>query len=177
MWRVVLVLLVACNEKHAPQPSEPHWTKRPIVTASGTTKNGVAFTIDLPEGMRARPRGKTAIEYDLNERRTGIRFVISEGCVEDALEDMTATHRDDTKWIRRDTLPAGGFIASYENPDHDDANDLIVKACHPFGDEMQYAGSGMTCYAEVTPWHDGDRVRDALPVAEKLCLSLRRPGT
>jgi hypothetical protein len=143
------------------------WTKRPVKPVSATA-GGVAFTIDLPDGMRQKADGD-GVRFDFLEGEYAKTPEVSIGTSAFAktLDDYVKFEKQVDNWVRKDTLPDGGYIASHENHNYKGKEDYIVYAYRPFGDKV------LTCSARVTPWTKGATTKDKVPLVEKMCLSLK----
>ncbi len=157
---IVLGCAAACGGKG------DDWTKRPIKTVSATVK-GIAFTIDLPDGMRQKTRDDE-VEWDflVGEYAKTPDISVSAGGFAKTLDDYVKTEPKVDNWLRKDSLP-DGYIASNENDTYKGKEDYIVYAYRAFGDTV------LTCHARVTPWERGATVKDKVPLVEKMCLSIK----
>jgi hypothetical protein len=142
------------------------WTQRPVKPVSGTVK-GLAFTIDLPEGMRQKTQpDEVEFDFKVGEYAKTPDVTISAGGYAKTLEDYMKTEPKVDTWLRKDTLP-DGYIATYENTAYKGKEDYLVYAYRKFGDTV------LTCHARVTPWERGATTKDKLPLLEKACLSIK----
>lgn len=142
------------------------WTKLPVKTVSATVK-GLAFTIDLPEGMRQTlDRDDVAFDFHVNGRVYTPSFTISAGSVAMTLDDYVKFQNKVENWLRKDTLP-DGYVVSYENPNYKNSQDYITYVHRAFGDQV------LTCRARLTPSSPEGKPKDQVPTVEKACLSLK----
>jgi hypothetical protein len=158
------LMLVACGKGGG---GGDDWTTHPVKTVSATSK-GVAFTIDLPDGMRQKPDGDR-VEFDflVGEYTKTPNFTISVGGFAKTIDDYVKTEPKVDNWLRKEALPDGGYIASYENSAYKGKEDYLVYVYRPVGDKV------LTCHARVTPWERGASVKDKVPLVEKACLSMK----
>lgn len=161
MKRTLLLLAIAaCGGK------DGDWTSKPIKPVSSTA-GGVAFTIDVPDGMRMRPDGdRVTFDFDVDGRVHTPELTISAVGYADTLDDYVKTEPHVDTWLRKDKL-ADGYVASYENSAYKGKDDWIVYAYRKFGDKV------LTCNGRVTPWAHGDTAKDKVPLVEKMCLSIK----
>ncbi len=142
------------------------WTSKPIKTVSATA-DGVAFTIDLPDGMRQKPdSGGVTFDFLVGEYAKTPEVTVRAAGFAKTLEEYMKSEPRTSEWLRKDTLP-DGYIASAENPNYKGKEDYVVYAYHSAGDKV------LTCHARVTPWSRGATTKDKLPLVEKICLSLK----
>ena len=142
------------------------WTSRPIKTVSATT-GGVAFTIDLPDGMRQKD-DKDEVEWDiLDDGRVHTpELDVSAGAYAKTIDEYVKTEPNVKTWLRKDKL-ADGYVVSHENDAYEGKDDWIVYAYRELG------GKVLTCHARVTPWAPGETAKDKVPLVEKMCLSIK----
>lgn len=148
-----------------------HWKSWPIETVKGTVHD-VAYTIDLPKGMRMTDdNGTGEIEYDVhqNDRTYTPDITISwsahASTLESYLDVQTGT------FLRKENV-GSGFITAGENDAYPGKQDYLVHAEVPAAN-----GAALDCDARVTPFAQGDNVKDdLLPLVEKMCLSLKPQG-
>lgn len=169
MRLLLLLVVLGCKSdpQTAPASKEPHWSTRPLETSEATTRR-TRYSITLPKGMTVRDRNRSGMRYEL----PGLALTISTGGIERSMAEFRATHRDDTVWLRTDTLP-DGFLATYQDPSRDDPHRLMVHLYRGFGVNTDHANEGMTCHGELRPAHPGEVVKTSIPAAEKICLSLQ----
>ncbi len=143
------------------------WTKRLVKPVTGTA-GGIAFTIDLPEGMRQKPDGDDVkFDFLVGEYAKTPSFTIGSAAFAKTLEDYVKFESKVDNWLRKDALPEGGYVVSYENHNYKGKEDYLVYVYRPVGDKA------LTCSARVTPWTKGASVKDKVPLVEKACLSLK----
>src|SRR4051812_18926323 len=155
---VVLLVAAACGKG-----SGDDWTKRPVKTQSATVK-GVAFTIDLPDGMRKKEE-PDEVRWDFlvdGYAKTPEVSVSATGWA-DSLDKYLETEKDVTNWLRKDSLP-DGYVVSYENSSYKGKEDYLIYVYKKTGDKV------LTCHARVTPWTKGASTKDKVPAVEKMCL-------
>jgi hypothetical protein len=161
---VVFLLLVACGDK-----GDKEWTQRATPTVHKTI-GGVGFSIDLPEGMRERLE-RDELHYDFVVKHNGEDYVkpleiyvSTTTSAKPTLDEelKSPLYSPTTVWVRKDSLP-DGYILDYEaNKD-------------TYWVERTILGSpSLQCRFLVRAWDRGDNVKDKLPQAEKVCLSMKR---
>jgi hypothetical protein len=152
----VLVLLAACGGGGG------DWSARKVAPVTGTF-NGKAFTIELPQGMTQTP-SKYEVTFDFREdgRVHTPSVTVSDSAGWKTLDDYVKSETKVSTWVRKDTLP-NGFIAAHENTAYPGREDYVVYSVI----------DGWGCMVRVTPWKKGDSVKDKLPAAEQMCLSLK----
>ena len=158
------LLLVACGGD-----GDKEWTQRATPTVHKTV-GGVGFSIDLPEGMRERVDGDR-LHYDFVVKHNGEDYVkplelyfSTTTSAKPTLDAELASplYSGTTTLVRKDSLP-DGYIIDYE------ANkDTYVVDRYILGTPT------LECNFLVRAWDRGDNLKDKLPQAEKLCLSMRR---
>lgn len=162
--RTILVLVIAlagCSKGGVPD-----WTKRAVKTVSATVK-GVAFTIDLPEGMRQKDDGGDVVfDFLIDGRVYTPEFMIKTGYVAKTLDEYVAFAREADNWLRKEALP-DGYVVSYENPSYKGKEDYITYVYRTFGDQA------LVCSARLAPSSRGGKTKDQVPAVEKVCLSLK----
>lgn len=160
-WALAIAL-AACGKG-----DDADWTTRPVKTIAATA-GGIGFTIDLPDGMRQKADGD-GVKFDIlvDDYVKTPEVSIGAGGFAKTLDDYVKSEPRVDNWLRKTTLPDGGYIASYENENYKGKDDYIVYAYHPFGDKV------LTCNARVTPWTRGASTKDKVPLVEKICLSLK----
>ena len=157
----VLVMAAACGKGDGDD-----WSTKPLKTVSGTTK-GIAFTIDLPDGMRQKVDDDN-VRYDFlvgDYAKTPEIIVGATGWAK-TLDDYLKTETETKNWLRKEALP-DGYITSSENSSYPGKEDYLVYVYRTFGDKT------LTCHARVTPWTKGAQVKDKVPLVEKMCLSMK----
>lgn len=153
--------LLACGKgDDGPQ----HWSKRATETVTATV-GGVAFSIDVPQGMRQKTEDdEVAFDYHLGDRvytpDITIRVASKPHTLAAYLETESAKD-----FLRKEEVP-GGFVTSAENPYYKGKEDYLVHVEKTAGDKA------LTCDARVTRWSQGDKVKDNVPKLEAVCLSL-----
>ncbi len=157
MRAAALILLAACGGGGGAD-----WSTRKVLPVTAQF-NGKSFTIDLPEGMRQKMT-KWEVEFDFLEgeyaKTPDVTVADTSGWK--TADDYAKSESKVTTWIRKETLP-DGFIAVHENMAYPGKEDYIVYVVK----------SGWGCMVRVTPWSRGDTVKDKLPAAENICLSLK----
>ena len=160
---ITSVLVAACSKGD----NGDDWSKRAVKTVSASAR-GVAFTIDLPDGMRQRPdRGDVEFAFHIDGYTKTPQFTIGTGGVAKTIDEYVKFEPNVDNWLRKETLPDGGFIASHENAAYKGKEDYLVYVYRPSGE------NGLSCLARVTPWSRGATVKDKVPLIEKACLSLK----
>jgi hypothetical protein len=158
---LALATLTACGKKGGSD-----WTQRPIKTISGTV-DGIAFTIDVPDGMRQKAKpDELALDFLDGEYAKSPDVWIRSGTSGKTLDDYVKSEPNVTVWLRKESLP-DGYIASHENAAYKGTDDWIVAAVRTGG------GKVLSCNARVTPWEPGATAKDKVPLVEKMCLSLK----
>lgn len=156
MKSLALLLLVACGDS-----SSTDWTKRKVVS-SNETIDGVAFSIELPEGMRKRVE-KDQLHWDFHEKDrvfTPDVEVSPKAAFKTAADFLGFMHVQ--KPLRNDALP-DGFVIATENPSYPGKEDYLIYAMRgPVG-----------CMVRVAPWSRGEDVKAKLGAAAQLCLSIK----
>ncbi len=160
------VASAACG-KGGGGPGE-HWSKRPVKTMSAKAGD-VAFTIELPDGMRQTddPKGKE-VEFDfhIDGRVYTPEIRVSTGGVAKDLDEYKRFESKVATWLRAETL-SDGFVASAENPNYPGKEDYLVYAYRTAGDKA------LACSGRVTRWSKGEVVKDKVAQVEKACLSIK----
>lgn len=173
LWSCALAASGACkgssNEGSPGTAAAAHWSTQPLEPTTGTTR-GTSYTIDLPKDMTLRDRGKSGMRYELAPH--GLAITVSIGGAERTVDEFLSTRRDDTVYLRKDTLP-DGFLVTYQNPSYDDPNDLMVHLYRGFGVDTNHAGEGMTCHASLKPRAPAEQAKSSIGVVERACLSLK----
>jgi hypothetical protein len=142
------------------------WTKRPVKPVSATVE-GIAFAIELPEGMRLKAKPDEARwDFLVGEYAKTPEITVREGGFAKTLEDYLKVEPKVDNWLRKETLP-DGYIVSNENDAYKGQEDYLVYVYKTFGDKV------LTCHARVTPWERGATVKDKVPLVEKMCLSMK----
>ncbi len=163
---VIALALVGCSK------GPEHWAKRPVKPLSKTVA-GVAFTIELPEGMVEKPDGD-GLKWDFEVERGGEKYIktpwvmISSAKYADKTLDAymkSPVHKDVTNWVRKDTLP-DGYVVSYENPAYKGKDDYLIE-------RVIVGDPGLDCTVRLGAWERGDDVKAAIPQAEKMCTSIK----
>jgi hypothetical protein len=161
---LAFVLVAACG---GGSDSDSDWTQKPIETVS-IEVNGTKLTIDLPKGMRQTPEsGGVTFDFHVGGYVKTPGISIREGALDATLDDYIKGEPKVDPWLRKDTLP-DGYIATYENTAYKGKEDYLVFVQRTLGDKV------FRCSLRVTPWSRGAKVKDKLPLAEKICLSLKR---
>ena len=142
------------------------WTKKPTETVSGKV-DGVAFTIEVPKGMRQKAEAdELRFDFLVDDRVFTPDIVIREGAFAKTLDDYVKGEPKVASWIRKESL-ADGYVVSYENPNYKGKEDYLVYAIKTVGDKV------LTCSGRVTRWSKDDKVKDKVPALEKVCLSIK----
>ena len=153
--------LVACGKGDGED-----WTKKPIKTVTGTVK-GVAFSIDIPDGMRMKAEpDRVEFDFKVGDYVKTPNISIGEGTFADTLDKFVETEKSVDNWVKKEPLP-DGYIATYENSSYKGREDYLIYAVRKFGDKT------LSCSVRVTPWTKGATVKEKLPLLEKACLSLK----
>jgi hypothetical protein len=154
-----LLLLAACGDS-----GPDHWSKRPTETVAATV-DGIAFSIDVPKGMRmeAKP-DEVELDFLIDDRvytpNLHIRASSSGGTADEELK-----FEKNPNVLRKEDLP-DGFVVSFENSAYPGKEDYIVRAARRAGDRW------LTCSGRVTRWKKDEKVKDSVPLVEKMCLSI-----
>lgn len=143
------------------------WTKKPIETVP-IEVDGTKLTIDVPKGMRLEAEsGGVTFDFHVGGYVKTPRISVRSGGFAATLEDYVKGEPQVDNWVRKDALP-DGYVVSYENSAYKGQEDYLVFVHRTLGDKV------FTCSLRVTPWARGATVKDKLPLAEKICLSLKR---
>jgi len=168
MQKLLIVALVvgACGGGGGAGGGGDDWTSKPIKTVAATV-DGIAFTIDLPDGMRQKAEdGGVHFDFLVGEYVKTPEVTVRAGGFAKTLEDYLKSEASTKDWLRKDTLP-DGYITSAENSAYKGKEDYLVYAYRTAGDKV------LTCQARVTPWSRGATTKDKVPLVEKMCLSLK----
>lgn len=159
---LLLGVLAACGGGG----SGDDWSKRPVKPISATV-DGIAFTIEVPEGMRQRAKAdELELDFHVDGYAKTPNLRIRAGGFAESVEKYAETQQAVETWLRKEATP-DGYIASHENSSYKGKEDYIVYAYKKVGDKV------LTCSARVTPWSKGDKVKDKVPLVEKMCLSIK----
>jgi hypothetical protein len=142
------------------------WTSRPIKPIT-VTVDGVKLTIDAPDGMRQKEdHGQLRLDFLDGEYVKTPDITIGIGGYAKTIDDFVKTEPKVDSWVRKEALP-DGYVASYENPTYKGKEDYLVYVNRTLGDKV------VTCNVRLTPWDRGATVKDKIPQAEKICLSIK----
>ena len=159
---LAIILTAACGGG-----SDSDWTKKGTETVSIDVE-GSKLTIDVPKGMRMKSESDgVTFDFLVGEYVKTPDISIREGGFAATIDDYVKGEAKVDNWLRKDTLP-DGYIVSYENSAYKGKEDYVVFAHRTLGDKV------FTCSVRVTPWSRGAKVKDKVPLAEQICLSLKR---
>jgi hypothetical protein len=145
------------------------WYKRPVETRT-VKVDGVGVSIDLPKGMRMKDEREELV-FDFLEgeyvKMPEVRLSVSKLNKPWTVDDAIFGDEKNGVILRKEALPAGGYIVSMENSSYKGREDYIVRASVKVGDKQ------VDCSARVTPWTKGETVKDKVALVEKMCLSIK----
>ena len=142
------------------------WSKKAVKPVTGTIE-GAAFSIEVPEGMRQKTDPKSLeLDFLVDGRVFTPNLTIRQGGFAHTVDDYVKGEPKVATWLRKEAT-ADGYIVSYENASYPGKEDYIVYSLKKVGDKE------WTCSARVTRWSKDDKVKDKVPLVEKMCLSLK----
>ena len=163
--------LVACGSD-----GPTHWKDQPLETAEGTN-DGVAFTIQLPKGMKkSTVESKYDVEWGYHQEYAGENRVfapsvsISKASKKQTLEEAIKDDRDikaPTDVVFKEESPAA-WVYAKENSSYKGKEDYIV-----VGQTNVNETTAMRCHVRVYPLTKGGKVKGDIQKIAEMCKSLK----